>query len=107
MPIHDTSRGRKNVAKVVAKHMQREVGEGQRGGYASAIGAEREEALAQPRVAAAAALEGAVAAELAGTTVLMVTHEPDMAAYARTIVHFRDGLIEHVATGAAAPAAVA
>ena len=42
-----------------------------------------------------------------GTTVLMVTHEPDMAAYARTIVHFRDGLIEHVATGAAAPAAVA
>lgn len=33
-----------------------------------------------------------------GTTVLMVTHEPDMAAYARTIVHFRDGLIEQIAT---------
>ena len=29
-----------------------------------------------------------------GITVLMVTHEPDMAAYARTIVHFRDGLVE-------------
>ena len=32
----------------------------------------------------------------AGITVLMVTHEPDMAAYARTIVHFRDGLVESV-----------
>ena len=31
-----------------------------------------------------------------GITVLMVTHEPDMAAYARTIVHFRDGLIESI-----------
>ena len=31
-----------------------------------------------------------------GITVLMVTHEPDMAAYARTIVHFRDGLVETV-----------
>ena len=29
-----------------------------------------------------------------GITVLMVTHEPDMAAYARRMVHFRDGLIE-------------
>jgi putative ABC transport system ATP-binding protein len=29
-----------------------------------------------------------------GITVLMVTHEPDMAAYARRIVHFRDGRIE-------------
>ena len=27
-------------------------------------------------------------------TVLMVTHEPDMAGYARRIVHFRDGRIE-------------
>jgi putative ABC transport system ATP-binding protein len=32
----------------------------------------------------------------AGITVLMVTHEPDMAEYARTIVHFRDGLVERV-----------
>jgi putative ABC transport system ATP-binding protein len=32
----------------------------------------------------------------AGITVLMVTHEPAMAAYARTIVHFRDGLVESV-----------
>lgn len=31
-----------------------------------------------------------------GITVLMVTHEPDMAAYARTIVHFRDGLVERI-----------
>ena len=29
-----------------------------------------------------------------GITVLMVTHESDMAAYAHTIVHFRDGLVE-------------
>jgi len=29
-----------------------------------------------------------------GITVLMVTHEPDMAAHARRIVHFRDGLVE-------------
>jgi len=26
----------------------------------------------------------------------MVTHEPDMAADARTVVHFRDGLVERV-----------
>ena len=31
-----------------------------------------------------------------GITVLMVTHEPDMAAFARTVVHFRDGLVERV-----------
>ena len=29
-----------------------------------------------------------------GITVIMVTHEPDMAAFAARIVHFRDGLIE-------------
>ena len=29
-----------------------------------------------------------------GITVLMVTHEPDMAAFARRIVHFRDGRVE-------------
>ena len=34
-----------------------------------------------------------------GITVLMVTHEPDMAAYARTIVHFRDGLVESIEEG--------
>jgi len=28
-----------------------------------------------------------------GITVIMVTHEPDMAAYARRIVHFVDGLV--------------
>jgi putative ABC transport system ATP-binding protein len=31
-----------------------------------------------------------------GITVLMVTHEPDMAAYARTIVHFKDGHVERI-----------
>jgi putative ABC transport system ATP-binding protein len=29
-------------------------------------------------------------------TVLMVTHEPEMAAFARTIVHFKDGLVERI-----------
>jgi putative ABC transport system ATP-binding protein len=29
-----------------------------------------------------------------GITIVMVTHEPDMAAYAKRIVHFLDGLIE-------------
>ena len=33
-----------------------------------------------------------------GITVLMVTHEADMAAFARTVVHFRDGLVERVET---------
>jgi putative ABC transport system ATP-binding protein len=30
-----------------------------------------------------------------GITIAMVTHEPDMAAYARTIIRFRDGLVEN------------
>jgi putative ABC transport system ATP-binding protein len=29
-----------------------------------------------------------------GITIVMVTHEPDMAAYAKRIVHFVDGLVE-------------
>ena len=37
-----------------------------------------------------------------GITVLMVTHEGEMAAYARTIVHFRDGLVERSEAGARA-----
>ncbi len=37
-----------------------------------------------------------------GITVLMVTHEPDMAAFARTIVHFKDGLVERIEKGKAA-----
>ena len=32
----------------------------------------------------------------AGITVLMVTHEGDMAAFARTVVHFKDGLVERI-----------
>ncbi|MFL0355081.1 ABC transporter ATP-binding protein [Erythrobacter sp. GH1-10] len=31
-----------------------------------------------------------------GITILMVTHEHEMARFARTIVHFRDGLVERV-----------
>ena len=30
-----------------------------------------------------------------GLTVVMVTHEADMAGYAQRIIHFRDGLVEH------------
>ena len=30
----------------------------------------------------------------AGTTIILVTHEPDVAACARRVVHFRDGMIE-------------
>lgn len=32
----------------------------------------------------------------AGLTVLLVTHEPEMAAYARKIVHFKDGMVDTV-----------
>jgi putative ABC transport system ATP-binding protein len=32
----------------------------------------------------------------AGLTVLLVTHEPEMAAYARKIIHFKDGLVDSV-----------
>jgi len=42
----------------------------------------------------------------AGITVLMVTHEPDMAAFARTVVHFKDGLVERVEAGHRQGAAV-
>jgi putative ABC transport system ATP-binding protein len=34
-----------------------------------------------------------------GITVLMVTHEAEMAGFARTIVHFKDGLVERIETG--------
>jgi putative ABC transport system ATP-binding protein len=34
-----------------------------------------------------------------GITILMVTHEPEMAAFAKTIVHFRDGLVERTERG--------
>tara|TARA_B100001179_G_C18549762_1_gene385470 strand:- start:462 stop:1187 length:726 start_codon:yes stop_codon:yes gene_type:complete len=34
-----------------------------------------------------------------GITVLMVTHEEEMAAFAKTIVHFRDGLVERTERG--------
>lgn len=35
-----------------------------------------------------------------GITVIMVTHEEEMAAYAKTVVHFRDGLVERTERGA-------
>jgi len=35
-----------------------------------------------------------------GITIILVTHEAEMAAYARTIVHFRDGLVESIEKGA-------
>jgi putative ABC transport system ATP-binding protein len=38
-----------------------------------------------------------------GITILMVTHEPDMAAYARRIVHFVDGLVASDELNAEAP----
>ncbi|QHD67609.1 ATP-binding cassette domain-containing protein [Sphingobium yanoikuyae] len=38
-----------------------------------------------------------------GITVLMVTHEPDMAEFAHTIVHFKDGLVERVDKGLGGP----
>jgi putative ABC transport system ATP-binding protein len=28
-----------------------------------------------------------------GITIILVTHEPDVAAYAKRVVHFRDGMI--------------
>ena len=31
-----------------------------------------------------------------GITVLMVTHEAEMAAFARTVIHFRDGVVESI-----------
>ena len=31
----------------------------------------------------------------AGQTILMVTHEDEIAAYARRLIHMRDGKIEH------------
>ena len=37
-----------------------------------------------------------------GITILMVTHEAEMAEYAKTIVHFRDGLVESVEQGSLA-----
>ena len=35
----------------------------------------------------------------AGITILMVTHEAEMAQFARTIVHFKDGLVERIERG--------
>jgi putative ABC transport system ATP-binding protein len=42
----------------------------------------------------------------AGITILLVTHEAEMASFARTVVHFRDGLVESVEQGARAKSGV-
>ena len=34
-----------------------------------------------------------------GATVILVTHDPEIAAYAERVIHIRDGLIERVTTG--------
>ncbi|MDE8651180.1 ABC transporter ATP-binding protein [Novosphingobium album (ex Liu et al. 2023)] len=39
-----------------------------------------------------------------GITVLMVTHEPEMAGFARTIVHFKDGVVDRIEQSDRAPA---
>ena len=39
--------------------------------------------------------------QVSGITIVMVTHEPDMAAFARTTIHFRDGLVERIETNRA------
>lgn len=36
----------------------------------------------------------------AGITIMMVTHEPEMADYAHRIIHFRDGLVENISSKA-------
>jgi putative ABC transport system ATP-binding protein len=41
-----------------------------------------------------------------GITILLVTHEAEMATFARTIVHFRDGLVESIERGHRAGEAV-
>lgn len=38
-----------------------------------------------------------------GITILLVTHETEMAQFARTIVHFRDGLVERIDRNTPAP----
>lgn len=40
-----------------------------------------------------------------GITILLVTHEAEMARFARKIVHFRDGLVERIEHNAAVPVA--
>lgn len=42
-----------------------------------------------------------------GITVIMVTHEEEMAAFAKTVIHFRDGLVDRVEHGARSIAGIA
>ncbi len=42
--------------------------------------------------------------QTSGITVLMVTHEPDMARFAERIIHFKDGLVDHVDSNQPVPA---
>ena len=52
------------------------------------------ETAATRLITATATVNAGITGTEGGITVIMVTHEPDMAAYAKRIVHFRDGLIE-------------
>ncbi len=40
-----------------------------------------------------------------GTTIVLVTHDPEIAAYAERVIHIRDGQIERITTGKRAEAA--
>ena len=42
--------------------------------------------------------------QTSGITVVMVTHEPDMARFAERIIHFKDGLVDHVDRNKPVPA---
>lgn len=42
--------------------------------------------------------------QTSGITVVMVTHEPDMASFAQRIIHFKDGLVDHVDSNQPVPA---
>lgn len=42
--------------------------------------------------------------QTSGITVVMVTHEPEMASFAERIIHFKDGLVDHVDSNQPVPA---
>ncbi len=42
--------------------------------------------------------------QTSGITVVMVTHEPDMASFAQRIIHFKDGMVDHVDSKRPVPA---
>ena len=85
------------------KHKPRELsgGEMQRGAIARALVGKPEILLADEPTGNLDSSTGGEIMELLnslnrdqGITVLMVTHEPDMAEYAKRVIHFRDGQVE-------------